>query len=128
MEILKPAAICLITAVTALFLREKRGEYAFAVTLAGGTAAAYYIIAEAAAPIAYLKNLINNSGIKTEYLGVALKSLCIGYITAFIADACRDCGQSGLAAKAELAGKCAVFLLVLPVIASVLETALGFLE
>ncbi len=128
MELLKPAVICLITAITALALREKRGEYAFAVALAGGTAAAGCIIANIAAPIAYLKALVSESGIKTEYFAVALKALCIGYITAFIADACRDCGQAGLASKAELAGKCAIFLLVLPVIASVLETALGFLE
>ena len=63
-----------------------------------------------------------------QYFSVALKAIGIGYITGFIADACRDGGQASLAGKAELAGKCAVFILVLPLIASILETALGFLK
>ncbi|MFQ8952752.1 MAG: SpoIIIAC/SpoIIIAD family protein [Oscillospiraceae bacterium] len=53
---------------------------------------------------------------------MALKALGIGYITGFIADACRDGDRQALR-KAELAGKCAVFIL-LPLIASILETAL----
>ena len=38
MEIFKILAVCLITAVLALVLRQYKGEYALAVALAGGAA------------------------------------------------------------------------------------------
>ena len=75
-----------------------------------------------------MQPVLEEYGIKTEYFKVALKALGIGYITSFIADACRDSGQTSLAAKAELAGKTAIFLLSVPLIISVLETAIGFIK
>ena len=75
-----------------------------------------------------LKGYIEDYGIETEYFKVAIKALGIGYITSFIADACRDSGQSSLAAKAELAGKAAIFVLSLPLLISVLNIAVGLIE
>ena len=126
MEIFKILAVCLITAILAIVLKEHRGDYAL--VLAGGVTVSCFLLKSIVTPIGYLKQLFNDNGIKMQYFSVALKALGIGYITGFIADACRDGGQASLAGKAELAGKCAVFILVLPLIASILETALGFLK
>ena len=41
-----------------------------------------------------------------------------------MADSCRDFGFASLGAKAELAGKCAVLALSLPLLSEVLSTAL----
>lgn len=128
MEIFKVLAICIITAVLAIVLKQHKGEYALMVALAGGTVVIFYILKEVLAPIEYINTKLLNSGVKTEYFAVALKALGIGYVTGFIADACRDSGQASLAAKAELAGKCAIFILSVPLISAVLETALGFLN
>ena len=73
-------------------------------------------------------SLLNDYGINTEYFSVAIKAVGISYISSFIADSCRDCGQSSLASKAEFAGKCAIFLLSLPMLTTVLETAVGFIK
>ena len=128
MEIFKILAVCLITAILAIVLKEYRGDYALVLVLAGGVAVTCYVLKSIVGPIGCLKQLLYDNGIKMQYFSVALKALGIGYITGFIADACRDGGQASLAGKAELAGKCAVFILVLPLIASILETALGFLK
>lgn len=127
MEIFKILAVCLITAVLALVLRQYKGEYALAVALAGGTAVTAYIIMGIIPPIEYIKAQLAGYGIKAEYFTVAFKALGIGYVTGFIADACRDSGQTSLAAKAELAGKCAILIISLPLISSVLETAVSLL-
>ena len=124
MEIFKILAVCLITAVLALVLRQYKGEYALAVALAGGAAVTAYIIMGIIPPI---EARLAGYGIKTEYFTVAFKALGIGYVTGFIADACRDSGQTSLAAKAELAGKCAILIISLPLISSVLETAVSLL-
>ncbi|MEE1238922.1 MAG: SpoIIIAC/SpoIIIAD family protein [Acutalibacteraceae bacterium] len=128
MEIFKILAICIITAVLAIVLKQQKGEYALAVALAGGTVVIVYILNGILAPIEYIESKLSNSGVKTEYFTVALKALGIGYITGFIADICRDSGQVSLASKAELAGKCAIFILSVPLISAVLDTALGFLS
>ena len=127
MEIFKVLAICIITAVLAIVLKQHKGEYALMVALAGGTVVIFYILKGVLAPIEYINTKLLNSGVKTEYFSVALKALGIGYVTGFIADVCRDSGQASLAAKAELAGKCTIFILSVPLISAVLETALSFL-
>ena len=127
MEIFKILAICIITAVLAVVLKQQKGEYALMVALAGGTVVTLYILKGVLAPIEYINTKLLNNGINIEYFAVALKALGIGYVTGFIADICRDSGQASLAAKAELAGKCAIFIISLPLIAAVLDTALSFL-
>ena len=59
---------------------------------------------------------------------VTLKAVGIAYITDFVADACRDAGLASVASKAELVGKSAIFLLSVPLIMSVLDTAIGFIK
>ena len=127
MEIFKILAICIITAVLAVVLKQQKAEYALTVALAGGTVVTLYILKGIIAPIEYINAKLLNNGINTEYFAVALKALGIGYVTGFIADICRDSGQASLAAKAELAGKCAIFIISVPLIAAVLETALSFI-
>ena len=128
MEIFKVLSICLITAVLAVVLKQQRGEYALLTALAGGTVVVLYILKSVAAPIEYISARLDGLGVKTEYFAVSLKALGIGYVTGIIADVCRDSGQASLAAKAELAGKCAIFILSVPLITAVLETALRFLK
>lgn len=127
MEILKILAICIITAVLAVVLKQQKGEYALMAALAGGTVVILYVLKGVLEPIEYINAKLLNNGVKTEYFAVALKALGIGYVTGFIADICRDSGQASLAAKAELAGKCAIFILSVPLIAAVLDTALSFI-
>ncbi|MEE1277947.1 MAG: SpoIIIAC/SpoIIIAD family protein, partial [Acutalibacteraceae bacterium] len=62
-----------------------------------------------------------------DYMKTALKALGICYITQFAADVCRDFGQTALASKAELAGKCAIFLLSLPLVTSIVEIAVNMI-
>ena len=128
MEIFKILAICIITAVLAVVLKQQKGEYALMVALAGGTVVILYILKGVLAPIEYINSKLVNGGVNTEYFAEAIKALGIGYVTGFIADVCRDSGQASLAAKAELAGKCAIFIISLPLISAVLETALSFLK
>jgi len=49
------------------------------------------------------------------------------YLSGFISDLCRDAGQTALASKAEIAGKCAIFLLCVPLSVTLLGTILEFI-
>ena len=126
--LIRVLAICLVTAVLCVMLKSKNGEAALLTAVAAGVVISLMLIKAVTPVIAELKALLKDYSITTEYFAVALKAVGIGYLTSFIADSCRDCGQNSLAAKAELAGKCVIFMLSLPLLISVLKTALGFIK
>ncbi len=128
MEIFKVLAICLITAVICLVLKQQKGEFALLVSIIACALILIFLIKNIIVPITALSQKIESYGINTAYFKTALKALGIGYVTTFIADSCRDSGQASLASHAELAGKIAIFILSVPLILSVMETALGFIK
>lgn len=127
-DIFKILAVCLVATVMCIILKQKNEEYVFMISLSAGIVVSLLILKKLAAPINALKIELESYEIKTEYFKVALKAVGIGYVTSFIADICRDSGHTSLASKAELAGKCAIFLLCVPLIISILETAIGFVK
>ena len=127
-DIFKILGILLVSSVLCLILRQKNSEYAMLISVATGIITASLILRHLSMAIETIKNYIEAYGIETEYFKVALKALGIGYVTSFIADTCRDSGQTSLASKAELAGKAAIFVLSLPLLVSVLNIAVGLIE
>ena len=127
-DIFKILAILLVSAVMGLILKQKNSEYAILVSVAAGVITASVILKGLAASFGAIKSQIESYGLEAEYFKIAIKALGIGYITSFIADICRDSGQTALATKAELAGKAAIFTLSLPLLISVLNIAVGLIK
>lgn len=127
-DIFKILGILLISAILCILLKNRGGEYSLLIALCTGTLTALLILQNLSGPFFELKDKIASFGIETEYFKSAIKALGVGYITSFIADICRDCGQTSLAAKAEFAGKTAIFLISVPLLMSVLEIAVGFVK
>ena len=125
---LKILSVLLISGVLCVTLKKDNPEYSMLIGLAAGVVTALLIFINVGESIYFLIEKIEGYGIETEYFSVALKALGIGYITSFVADACRDCGQTSLATKAELAGKTAIFIISLPLLITVLDVAVGFLK
>jgi len=124
--LLKVLALCLVAAVLCVVLNRGGSEYGMLIAIASGVLIAFLLFKNIASPILVIKEKLEEYGVESEYFKVALKAVGIGYITSFISDTCRDCGQTSLALKAELAGKCAIFLLSVPLIISVLQIAVEF--
>lgn len=127
-EVWKIMAICILASAFALILRQKSAEYSFAVAVVTAVIVIAFVLKSIAEPINLIFEKLKDSGVKTEYFKIALKAVGVAYITDFIADVSRDAGQTSIASKAELAGKAVIFLLSVPVLMSVLETALGFVK
>lgn len=104
-------------------LRQYKSEYAFFTVLISGAVVLIVIMSDIMDGLYSLLNTVLGFGLDGSYFTVAFKSLGICVITGFIADTCRDSGQLALASRAELAGRCAVFILSLPLLTSLLETA-----
>jgi len=66
--------------------------------------------------------------IVAEYASIMLKGLGAAILTHICAMVCRECGKPSLADTVELAGKIEIFILCLPLIKKIVETAAGLLE
>ena len=127
-EIFKVLGICLVAALLSIVLKSKSLEFSVVISVFAGVLAAAILIKSISEPISQFKSLIEEYNLNNQYFKVAVKALGIGYITSFIADTCRDSGQTSLAAKAELAGKVAIFTLSLPLLLSILNIATGLIK
>ncbi len=124
--LIKALIVLVITAGLSLTVGAQKPEYAFVLSLAGGIVVLLSVLDAVLPAFSQLKAVFSKAGGAVSFLSLPLKALAISYITDFAADTCRDFGQSSLAAKAELAGKCAIFILCVPSGVNVLEAALKF--
>lgn len=124
--LIKVTAILLITASLTLTIGTHKPEFAFILSLAGGAAVIILILGTFMPQLNEIRTVFQKNTEAFSYFSVALKSLGISYIVSFAADTCRDFGQSALAAKAEFAGKCAIFILCVPLAINIIESALKF--
>jgi stage III sporulation protein AD len=123
MDITAILGVCIVTTAVCTLLKNYKSEYAFIVAAAAGGVVLFSLMLDIYRLFGVLRNSISQLGLDTSYFLVALKALGICVISGFVADMCRDAGQGSLASKAELAGRCAIFVLSVPLLISILETA-----
>ncbi len=116
MELFEGLGICLVAVILSVILSEYKKEYSVVITVSVGCIILIGIIGTLRTPLSEFFRIIKNSGIQSGRFMVAAKVLAIGYITQFIADTCRDFGQSAVAAKAELVGRAAIFVITVPLL------------
>ncbi len=126
-ELIKAAAFMLIAAGVSILIKSYRPEYSFILTVAAGCTVLAAALLRISPYFSSLSDIFARAGTGNEYFTVVLKALGVSYITSFAADSCRDFGQSSLAAKTELCGKCAILVLCIPLITKLLDTAIGFI-
>lgn len=116
-------ALCIVAAIVVIFLRQYKPEYAIIVAVASGVVILLVLVVNVAGSVQKFFGLFSGNAQISYYFKIALKALGIAYLTGFIADMCRDFGQTSLASKAELAGKFAIFFLAVPLLEALLDMA-----
>ncbi len=127
MDILKILSIIIICAILALILKAHKAEYSLFISILAGAFLIIFVGEKLMSSVSFLRSKFDEAQINGEYFSIALKALGIAYLSGFIADLCRDAGQTALASKAEIAGKCAIFLLCVPLSVTLLGTILEFI-
>lgn len=128
MDLFKALGLCLVAAVLAVVLSNYKKEYALIISVACACMIFWGAINSLLNPVTEIASLLKNAGVSGSYFSVALKALVLGYITQFIADTCRDFGQSSIAAKAEFAGKAAIFIISVPLLSELLGVITALLS
>ena len=111
-----------------LLLRAHRPEYALLTAAAAGLFLFFRLLDDLLAPLLELREMLCDAGVELSCFTVACKALGVCYLAQFVADLCRDFGQTSLAGRVELAGKCAVLALSLPLLRQLLELSISFLR
>lgn len=116
MDVLKIAAVGVITAVCALLLRDTRSDIAMLLTVAGGCIILLMVLDTFLGVFATLKSLMERAGIGGQIFTLLVKIIGIGYIVDFSAGLVEDTGAKSLADKIVLAGKVTIMVLSLPIL------------
>ncbi len=122
------AAVVVIAAFLAALLRRSHPEQAMAVALAAGIAALAALLGYVLPLLRDIRQMLQESGLSNEYTQILFKALGVCLVTQLAADACRDAGEPGMAAKAELAGKWMLLTLALPLFQKVGSIAVSLIE
>ena len=128
MELTTILSMLLIAAFLTVLLRRYRPELAMGVGIVAGAIALLAVLKTAAPAVSQLQALLDGAALPQAYTAILFKALGICLLTQLTADACRDAGESALAAKAELAGKLLLLVVSLPLFEKITSLALSLLQ
>ena len=128
MELMNVVSAAVVAAFLTVVLRRYLPEQALAVGLIGGAVILAVAGISAMPVLDEIRTLLSDGGVSGEYVTVLFKALGVSLLTQLAADACRDAGEQGLAAKAEFAGKIAMLVLALPLFGKVGDIALSLIR
>lgn len=123
--VIKVLIFLILSAFLVVFLNSYNSTAAMLTVIAAASVILVLLLKTVFPAITTLSSLLSANVKGKEYFLAAFKALGIAYVSNFAADICRDFGQNALASKAEFAGRCAIFIITVPMIATIAETALG---
>ena len=127
MQILRICGTGIIAAISAVVIKQIRSDAAIPVRLAANIILFGAALAVATPVYSYINDMISASAL-SEFGSILMKALGIAFATHICSEICRDVGEASIAGCIELAGKCEILLLSLPLITSILNTASDILE
>ncbi len=119
MEILKIVMVALAGVTAASLVQSVRAEVSVYIALATGVILLIMILGSLTNLFEYFEAIYSKVEYGREYFPVIIKVLVIAYLSDFTAQLCKDAGQAAIGTKVELAGKVMIFLISVPVLASV---------
>lgn len=113
--------LAVVSAALVTVIRQRAPEYALLLSVAAGVLILLWILRQGVPLFEQVRELFENTaGAQGEYVGILFKSLGICFVVQIACDACRDLGESAIAAKVEMAGKISVLVLALPLFQRIL--------
>lgn len=127
MDIITVCAFSLVSLCVVVLVRQLRQELVPLTVASIGIILLGYLLLSLSPVLSFISDTAKKSGL-SGYFSVLVKSLAIALSCQVCAEICRDCGESALASKVELAGKIGIILLSLPILQQLLLMARELLE
>lgn len=128
MLILKVVSVAVIAVFLSIIVRHYRAEYSIFIAL-GAAVIIWAMLSDTLEKMLdSMRVLLSGTGIDNDYISIVFKSLGICILTQIASDICRDCGESALATKTELAGKIVILTVAMPMITSIAQISVELIN
>ena len=124
MALMRVVGLGLLATVLLVVIREERSELGVILRVGVGAALLLLILPDVGQVVAAIVHVSELARIPARFLTLLLKVVGISYLTVFVAQLARDAGEAGTGLRVELAGKIAILMLAIPLIASIAQTVL----
>ena len=111
-----------------LIVKNINERYAVFVSLGGAIIILLFACTELSSVFTFIDRLGTRLDVKNEYFSVVLKALAICYLGEFTVGICRDSGQAGWGDKVELACRCTLLVLAIPLFEDFLDVITRLME
>ena len=124
---LKVAAIGVLAAILAVWMKTIKAEYGVWILLASGILLGMFSVGKLETMVTELQFLQSYVSEYGAYIKLLIKIVGITYLAEFSSGLCKDAGAATLASQIELFGKFSILVLCMPVMTSLLKTVDYFL-
>ncbi len=124
-QLLATVACCLFLYLAVKAVNER---YAVFVSIGGAVIILYFIYSKLSPVFLFMQELADRSGVQNQYFETVIKGLAVCYLGETTISFCKDCGQPGWSDKVELACRCTLLVLAIPLCKEFLDVILGLLE
>lgn len=127
LDIFKIVGVGIITAITALIVKQIKPEVSVIITISGGIVMLLMLVESLTNIFGAFNSIVEKSGLSSGLFSTILKIIGVGYITEFSANLCSDAGASSIADKILLSGKIIILVLALPIVSNIIDIISGLL-
>ncbi len=124
-QLLGCVILCLIVF---LILRNINERFSVFVTIAGTLVVLAFVITKLSSVFGFIQHLADCAGVSNDYFKVVLKGLAVCYLGEFTISACKSCAQNAWADAVELACRCTLLVLAIPLFEDFLEVIMRLLK
>lgn len=116
MYILRLCSIAVVTAISALILKNHKSELVPLCLVAGGVIIFLYAFDYLTESMEFIKSFTQTTGIDSDIVRTVFKIVGIGFIVELTASSIKELGFEGIADKLVLCGKIILFVVAIPIL------------
>lgn len=116
MYVLRLCSIAVVTAISALILKNHKSELVPLCLVAGGVLIFLYAFDYLTESVEFIKSFTQSAGISSEIVRTVFKIVGIGFIVELTASSIKELGFDGIADKLVLCGKIILFVVAIPIL------------
>lgn len=124
MDIVKIIGIGLISIVILSIIKQYKPEMSIYISLVAGIVILGMSFDGFSKVVNIIENYADKISISSKFVTILLKITGIAILSEFACSMCKDCGESAIASKIELASKVLIIAASIPIISSLLEVVL----
>ncbi|MFT3985632.1 MAG: SpoIIIAC/SpoIIIAD family protein [Lachnospiraceae bacterium] len=126
MDVVKICALCICVVFIAVQFKGGKAEYGIYLCTFLALLLLFASLARFAEVVERLEELKGYLGTQNLYLGTLVKVVVITYLSEFAGSLCKDAGYQSIAGQIEIFSKITILLLSVPVLVTLMETAVDF--